>query len=84
MNRDEKIQGLMGLILISHTKFLASLEKHQESIGKIENVVLRLANTTLDRFEKNEEKIAMLIDAQLRTEQKIEQLTDLKKAPMTV
>jgi hypothetical protein len=42
----------------------------------LESVVTRLANASLNRIEENEKKIALLIDAQLRTEQKIEKLTD--------
>ncbi len=42
----------------------------------MESVVTRLANASLNRIEENEKKIALLIDAQLRTEQKIEKLTD--------
>ena len=42
----------------------------------MESVVTRLANASLNRLEENEKKIALLIDAQLRTEQKIEKLTD--------
>lgn len=76
MNRDEKIQRQMDFIVEQQAQFSVDIEKIQQSIGALESVVTRLANASLNRLEENEEKIALLIDAQLRTEQKIEKLTD--------
>ena len=76
MNRDEKIQRQMDFIVEQQAQFSVDIEKIQQSIGTLESVVTRLANASLNRLEENEKKIALLIDAQLRTEQKIEKLTD--------
>lgn len=76
MDRDEKIQRQMDFIVEQQAQFSVDIEKIQQSIGTLESVVTRLANASLNRLEENEEKIALLIDAQLRTEQKIEKLTD--------
>ncbi len=76
MDRDEKIQRQMDFIIEQQAQFSVDIEKIQQSIGTLESVVTRLANASLNRLEENEEKIALLIDAQLRTEQKIEKLTD--------
>lgn len=76
MDRDEKIQRQMNFIVEQQAQFSVDIEKIQQSIGTLESVVTRLANASLNRLEENEEKIALLIDAQLRTEQKIEKLTE--------
>jgi len=80
MDRDEKIQRQMGFIVEQQAQFSIDIEKIQQSIGTLESVVTRLANASLNRLEENEEKIALLIDAQLRTEQKIEKLTESQQS----
>ena len=80
MNRDEKIQRQMDFIVEQQAQFSVDIEKIQQSIGTLESVVTRLANASLNRLEENEEKIALLIDAQLRTEQKIEKLTESQQS----
>jgi len=80
MNRDEKIQRQMDFIVEQRAQFSVDIEKIQQSIGTLESVVTRLANASLNRLEENEEKIALLIDAQLRTEQKIEKLTESQQS----
>jgi len=80
MDRDEKIQRQMDFIVEQQAQFSIDIEKIQQSIGTLESVVTRLANASLNRLEENEEKIALLIDAQLRTEQKIEKLTESQQS----
>ena len=80
MNRDGKIQRQMDFIVEQQAQFSVNIEKIQQSIGTLESVVTRLANASLNRLEENEEKIALLIDAQLRTEQKIEKLTESQQS----
>ncbi len=80
MNRDEKIQRQMDFIVEQQAQFSVDIEKIQRSIGTLESVVTLLANASLNRLEENEEKIALLIDAQLRTEQKIEKLTESQQS----
>jgi len=79
MERDERIQRQMDFIVeqqaqfsIDMEKLQASIEKHDESIAKIENVVLRLANGVVERFEKNENKTDVL-------EQKMTELAEAQK-----
>lgn len=76
----------MDFILEQQTQFSIdmdrleeSIKKHDESIAKIENVVLRLANGTVERFEKNEDKPNALEEAQLKSEQKTAELSELQK-----
>jgi hypothetical protein len=80
MDRDEKIQRQMDFIVEQQAQFSVDIEKIQQSIGTLESVVTRLANASLNRIEENEKKIALLIDAQLRTEQKIEKLTESQQS----
>ena len=80
MNRDEKIQRQMDFIVEQRAQFSVDIEKIQQSIGTLESVITRLANASLNRLEENEEKIALLIDAQLRTEHKIEKLTESQQS----
>ncbi|HEV8159378.1 MAG TPA: hypothetical protein VGP58_10120 [Pyrinomonadaceae bacterium] len=80
MDRDEKIQRQMNFIVEQQAQFSVDIEKIQQSIGTLESVVTRLANASLNRIEENEKKIALLIDAQLRTEQKIEKLTESQQS----
>jgi hypothetical protein len=70
----------MDFIVEQRAQFSVDIEKIQQSIGTLESVVTRLANASLNRLEENEEKIALLIDAQLRTEQKIEKLTESQQS----
>lgn len=86
MDRDERIQRQMDFILEQQAQFSidmdrleASVSKHDESIEKIENVVLRLANGMVERFEKDEEKISLLIETQSETDRKIKELSELQK-----
>ncbi len=80
MDRDEKIQRQMDFIVEKRAQFSVDIEKIQQSIGTLESVVTRLATASLNRLEENEEKIALLIDVQLRTEQKIEKLTESQQS----
>jgi DNA anti-recombination protein RmuC len=94
MDRDERIQRQMDFIVEQQAHFLTdierlrkdgervskNIEKVNKSIDKMESVITRFANATLNRFEENEEKIAMLVDAQLRTEQKIEKLVESQQS----
>jgi len=70
----------MDFIVEQQAQFSVNIEKIQQSIGTLESVVTRLANASLNRIEENEKKIALLIDAQLRTEQKIEKLTESQQS----
>jgi len=70
----------MDFVVEQRAQFSVDIEKIQQSIGTLESVVTRLANASLNRLEENEEKIALLIDAQLRTEQKIEKLTESQQS----
>lgn len=86
MDREERIQRQMDFIIGQQAQFSIDIEKLQEtiggtheSIGKIEDVVLRLANATVERFERDEEKITLLIDSQRETDQKIKELTGAQK-----
>ena len=72
MDREERIQRQMDFILEQQAKFSIDMEKHDETIAKIENVILRLANGMVERFEKNEDKTDQL-------EQKMIELAEAQK-----
>lgn len=80
MDRDERIQRQMDFIVEQQAQFLTDIERLEGSIATLESVITRFADATLNRFEENEEKIAMLVDAQLRTEQKIEKLVESQQS----
>jgi ABC-type transporter Mla subunit MlaD len=76
MNNDDKIRKQMEFILNQQAQFAADMgqlqEKHgqlQEAHRQLENIVGRLATTTLEGFEG-------LVDAQIRTEENISTLTE--------
>lgn len=82
MNNDDKIQKQMEFLLNQQAKFDANIgrldEKNaqiQEKHAQLQNIVERLATVTLEGFEALESKMASLIDAQIKTEEKISTLT---------
>lgn len=76
---DEERQRQMDFILSQQAQFVAN-------IGELKDVVSRLANASLQRFETHdreidnlESKMAALVDAQVRSDDKISALVDAQR-----
>ncbi|MGI8564983.1 MAG: hypothetical protein ACR2LZ_00725 [Pyrinomonadaceae bacterium] len=76
---DEERQRQMDFILSQQAQFVAD-------IGELKDVVSRLANASLQRLETHdaeidnlESKMAALVDAQVRSEDKISALVDAQR-----
>ena len=69
MNNDDKIQRQMEFIVNQQAQFAADIDKLQEKHDQLQDIVGRLATTTLEGFEN-------LVDAQIRTEENISTLTE--------
>ena len=66
---NEEFDRRMEFILSQQAQFASD-------ITRIEDVVGRLANASLSRFEDVDEKIAALVDSQVRGDEKIAALVD--------
>ena len=83
---NEEMQKTMRFILEQQAQFAADIQKAQESQAETNQIVNRLAATTLVRFESTDARIsalsedvdakfAALIDAQMRTDEAVRNLT---------
>jgi len=83
---NEEMQRTMGFILNQQAQLAANQQKADERLTRLEDIVGKLAAATLNRFESMEarlvemsenvdRKIAALVDAQMRTEENIRNLT---------
>lgn len=69
---DSEIQSVMEFILNQQAASAARMEQ-------LENVVLRLANATEGRVSNLEDKVSMLVDAQIKTETVMQQVGEAQK-----
>ena len=83
---NEEMQKTMQFILEQQAQFAADIQKAQESQVETNQIVNRLAAATLARFESTDTRIsalsedvdakfAALIDAQMRTDEAVRNLT---------
>ena len=83
---NEEMQRTMEFILNQQAQLVASQQKADERFARLEDIVSKLAIATLNRFEavdakiaelseNVDRKIAALVDAQMRTEENIRNLT---------
>ena len=83
---NEEMQRTMGFILNQQAQLAANQQKADERLTRLEDIVGKLAAATLNRFESMEarlvemsenvdRKIAALVDAQMRTDEAIRNLT---------
>ncbi|HEX7997239.1 MAG TPA: hypothetical protein VF528_02385 [Pyrinomonadaceae bacterium] len=68
---DEDFQKKMEFIIEQQAQLAVNHEKAAERLTRLENLVARFAQATVDRFEVVDERINALIDAQMRTEESI-------------
>jgi hypothetical protein len=83
---NEEMQKTMEFILEHQAQFAADIQKLNESQAETNQLLNRLATVTLDRFERTDArasalseevdaKFAALIDAQMRTDEAVRNLT---------
>ncbi|HEY3025256.1 MAG TPA: hypothetical protein VGJ55_03795 [Pyrinomonadaceae bacterium] len=73
---NEEFDKRMEFILGQHAQFASDIGALKDVVADIEGVVARLANASLNRFEDVDEKIAALVDSQVRGDEKIAALVD--------
>jgi len=80
---NEEFEKRTGFILDQQAQFTADMQQLREAQAHTEHVVTqtveivgRLANGTLEGFKDVNAKINALVDAQIRTDEKINALTD--------
>jgi hypothetical protein len=71
----EEMQRTMEFILNQQAQLVASQQKADERITQLEGLVTRLAAVTVKGFEDTNAKINALIDAQMRTDEAVRNLT---------
>ena len=64
---NEEFDRKMEFIVEQHAQFAAKL-------GQLEDIVARLANASLSRFERTDEKIDALIESQAKTDENLRNL----------
>ena len=83
---NEEMQRTMEFILNQQAQLVASQQKADERFARLEDIVGKLATATLSRFESTDARIsalsedvdakfAALIDAQMRTDEAVRNLT---------
>ena len=78
----EEMQKTMQFIVEQQAQFTVNIqkleerqEKTDERVTQLENIVTRLAAATVAGFEDTNAKINALIDAQMRTDETVKNLT---------
>ena len=75
---DEEFEKKMEFIIEQQAQFVVNQEKADQRLTRLENLVGRFAQATVERFNDLDEKFSTLVDAQMRTE------ASLKKTEETV
>lgn len=68
---DEEFEKKMGFIIEQQAQLVVNQEKADERLTRLENLVVRFAQATVERCNDLDEKFAALVDAQMRTEESI-------------
>jgi len=76
MVNGDKIQKQMEFIIEQQTQFAANLQKVEERVSKVEDLVSRLAVVTSAGFKELSEKVSALVDAQIKTEERVATLAE--------
>ena len=66
---NEEFDKKIGFIVDQQAQFASDM-------GQLKDVVTRLANASLQRFEHLEDKVSAVVDAQLKTERSISTLAE--------
>ncbi|HEX8097754.1 MAG TPA: hypothetical protein VF507_06940 [Pyrinomonadaceae bacterium] len=82
MDNEDKVQKNMEFIVEQQAQFAANLQKVEERVTRVEDLVSRLAAVTSVGFKELGEKISALVDAQIRTEESVATVAE-KMAQLT-
>jgi hypothetical protein len=66
-NKD--MQAKMEFIVNQQAQFAANIQVHEERLSRLENIVTRLAEATINGTEKINSQFAVLTDAHIRLEE---------------
>ena len=75
-NRDDKLQAQMEFIINQQAQFAANIQAHDERLNRLENIVTRLANVTLNGQEEFNAKVSAITDAQIKTEETMQRMAE--------
>jgi predicted nuclease with TOPRIM domain len=76
MADEDKIQRQIEFIIEQQAQFATDIQQLRESQAANENLLGRLAVVTTSGFNELNEKFSVLVDAQIRTEDKVSTLSD--------
>jgi hypothetical protein len=76
MNNEEKIQKQIEFIIEQQAQFASDIQQLREAQATTENLLGRLAAVTTAGFKDLNEKVSILVDAQIRTEEKVSSLAE--------
>lgn len=76
MADEEKMRRQIEFIIEQQAQFAANLQKVDERVSKVEDLMGRLAVATTAGFKELTEKVSTVIDAQIRTEEKVSSLAE--------
>jgi len=63
---NEEFEKRMEFIVEQQAKFASDIVELKDAVGGLKDVVSRLANASLKRFEDMDERISALVDSQFR------------------
>jgi hypothetical protein len=76
---DEAFEKFKDFMLQSQAQAEVRLSKVEERMDSLIGIVSDLANATLNYFNSLEDKVVMLVDAQIKTEERVSDLADKMK-----
>jgi hypothetical protein len=65
---DEDFEKKMEFIIEQQAQFAVNQDKANERLARLENLVMRFAQTTVERINDWDEKFSALVNAQMQTE----------------
>jgi hypothetical protein len=76
MADEEKIRKQIEFIIEQQAQFAANLQKVDERVIKVEDLLGRLAAATTAGFQELIEKVSAVVNAQIRTEENVSSLAE--------
>ena len=73
---NEEFEKRMEFILEQQAQFAANMQKVEERVSKVEDLVGRLALATTAGFQELTGKVSAVVDAQIKLEEKVSTLTE--------
>jgi ABC-type transporter Mla subunit MlaD len=81
---DEDFEKKMEFIIEQQAQFAVNQDKADERLARLENLVTRFAQATVERINDFDEKFAALVDVQMRTEESIKKTEESLRNLMAV